>query len=248
MKIICIVPARMGSSRFPGKPLELIDDKTMLEHCLLNAQNSNIFDHVIAATCDDEILYHLNERGYKCVMTSSDHERCTSRTLEALEKFEEEVHEEFDYVLMLQGDEPLITPTMFEKNVAELVKDGVEVTNLMTKTKDINELHDINEVKVVFDQNNDALFFSRAPIPTTKDKIEYSSYKQVCAIGFAREALIGFESLGESNLERIESVDMLRLLETGTKVRMVEVEGDIASVDTPEDLEKVKQIIQSSGE
>ena len=240
MKSICIIPARMGSSRFPGKPLEKILGTEMISYCYRNAIESKAFDLTFIATCDEVIQSFCDENNLNVVMTSERHERCTSRTLEALLKIEKNNNMSFSKVVMLQGDEPLITPEMLQKCCKSLEKN--DVVNLMTAA-DLNEACSLDEVKVVVSHSNDAIYFSRAKVPETKDNIEVVFYKQVCAIGFSRENLIRFESFSPSRLETIESIDMNRFLENNVSIKMVEVFGKIVSVDTPNDLKKVEEIL-----
>ena len=242
MNIVCIIPARMGSSRFPGKPLMEISGKAMIKICYENAVNSSAFKKVLVATCDDEIKDYCLSNDMDYEMTSRSHERCSSRCLEALISLENN-GENYDAVLMLQGDEPLITSEMLKKSAEALKNSNTEVTNLMTQITDIDEYNDINEVKVVTDNFSNAIYFSRAPIPATKDEIDFKIFKQVCAIGFTKQSLIDFEGFTESSLEKIESVDMLRFIQNGIKVKMIEVTGNIVSVDTPNDLKKAKSFL-----
>lgn len=243
MNIVCIIPARMGSSRFPGKPLMEIAGKAMIKICYENAVNSSAYSKVVVATCDNEIKDFCISNDMDFEMTSNSHERCSSRCLEALLSLENN-GENYDAVLMLQGDEPLISPAMLKKSAESLQNGDTEVTNLMTEITNIDEYNDINEVKVVTDNNSNAIYFSRAPIPATKDEISFKIFKQVCAIGFTRHSLIAFEDFSESSLEIIESVDMLRFIQNGIKIKMIEVSGNIVSVDTPSDLIKAESFFK----
>jgi len=239
MNIVCIIPARMNSSRFPGKPLMEISGKAMIKICYENAINSKSYSKVVIATCDNEIKNYCTSNDMDYEMTSSSHERCSSRCLEALLNLENK-GENYDAVLMLQGDEPLINSDMLKKSAQALKSGEAKVTNLMTEITNMEEYKDINEVKVVVDNNSNAIYFSRAPIPATKDEIKFPVFKQVCAIGFSRESLIAFEDFPESSLEKIESVDMLRFVQNDVKIKMIEVSGNIVSVDTPSDLKKAQ--------
>lgn len=243
MNIVCIIPARMGSSRFPGKPLMEIYGKAMIKICYENAINSMAYNKVVVATCDNEIKDYCISNQMDFEMTSSSHERCSSRCLEALLNLESN-GESYDAILMLQGDEPLISPDMLKKSAEALQDVNTEVTNLMTEINDIDEYKSINEVKVVTDNNSNAIYFSRAPIPATKDEIKFKVFKQVCAIGFRKQSLIDFENFSETSLEKIESVDMLRFIQNGVKIKMIEVSGSIVSVDTPDDLKKAESFFK----
>ena len=175
-------------------------------------------------------------------MTSSEHQRASDRTAEAMLKVESELGCKVDIVVMVQGDEPMITPSMVEKALEPLVKDdGINVVNLMGQMESIEEFEDPNEPKVVVDRLGNALYFSREPIPSRKLGAEgFFIYKQVCIIPFRRDYLLRFNSLEPTELERIESIDMNRILEHGEKVRMVRVDERVYSVDTKKDLIKAE--------
>jgi len=245
MNIIGIIPARMGSSRFPGKPLAKICGIPMIGHVFFRSKMSNILDEVYVATCDNEIRSYVQSVGGKAIMTSSNHQRASDRTAEALLQIEENTGKQFDIVVMLQGDEPLIKPQMIEAAVAPLINDpSINVSNLMAELKEKKNWIDPNEVKVVIDNNNFALYFSREPIPSDKkynDKI--TAYKQVCVIPFTRECLLNYIELKPTSLEIIESVDMNRFLENGIKVKMVLTTNETYAVDTTQDLIKVERIM-----
>lgn len=240
MSSICIIPARMGSSRFPGKPLEKILGKEMIAYCYENAVNSQAFEKTYIATCDVVIQKFCQKNNMNVVMTSDKHERCTSRTLEAVINIEKEIKLNFSKIVMLQGDEPLVTSNMLNDCSDSL--DRNNVVNLMSEAT-IKEAESLDEVKVIVDQSNFAIYFSRAKVPETKDKVKVKFLKQVCAIGFSREMLMKFENITPSRLEIIESIDMNRFIENKIKIKMVKVEGKIVSVDTKEDLIKAEKIL-----
>jgi len=240
-KSLCVIPARMGSSRFPGKPLKKICGKEMVGYCYENAIKSQGFDYVCIATPDEEIISFCKEKNFNVVLTSNTHERCTSRTLEALHMLEEKTKNEFSKIVMLQGDEPLISPKMLQECLNGL--SDWDVVNLASEIKSDEEHGDINEVKVVFSKNMKAIYFSRAKIPSTKDNFSTKAFKQVCAIGFSKNKLELFESLKPSTYEIYESIDMNRFIENEIDIGVIKVNGEIASVDTLEDLQKVEGII-----
>ena len=245
MKNVAIIPARMGSSRFPGKPLANICSIPMIEHVLKRVSLSQYLDETYVATCDHEIEAYVHSIGGKAIMTANTHERCTDRTAEAMLIVEKETGKRIDIVVMVQGDEPLVTPSMIEMSIEPLLKEkDLQVVNLMGDLKSDAEFKDPNEVKVVVDRNNNALYFSREPIPSQKKwDSDIPMYKQVCIIPFRRDYLLKFNALPETALERIESVDMLRILEHGEKVRMVKIDEINKSVDTPEDLIEVEKLM-----
>ena len=166
MRIIAIIPARMGSSRFPGKPLAPILGTPMVGHVYFRTKMCKILSATYVATCDKEIYDYVNSIGGKAVMTSTKHERASDRVAEALTKVEEEQGVRYDIVVMVQGDEPMILPEMVEAAVRPMLQDpAIEVVNLMAPLETLEEQEDSNEVKVVVDKNNFALYFSREPIP-----------------------------------------------------------------------------------
>ena len=236
----------MGSSRFPGKPLKPILGMPMIGHVLKRTSMCSSLEDVYVATCDKEIFDYIESIGGKAVMTSKNHERCTDRTAEAVNKIEKMLKKSFDIVLMIQGDEPMVTPLMIETALEKLKHDEeVNVVNLISPIKKIGEFKDPNEVKVVTDLRGNALYFSREPIPSLKKfKDQKIWFKQVCIIPFRKSYLFKFNELEETPLEEIESVDMMRILENGDKVRCVEIDRSTYSVDTPEDLEKVEKLMK----
>jgi 3-deoxy-manno-octulosonate cytidylyltransferase (CMP-KDO synthetase) len=241
MKIIGIIPARMASSRFPGKPMADINGIPMIGHCYLRSKMSNLLSDVYVATCDVEIYEYIQSIDGKAIMTANSHTRASDRTAEALMKIEEKTKVKVDVVVMLQGDEPMVTPNMIEAAVKPLMDSSkILISNLYSKIQTLSEFEDPNEVKVVIDNNKFALYFSREPIPSRKKGVtEVPMYKQVCVIPFKRDFLLEYNNMEETSLEIIESVDMMRILENGLKVKMIFTSEESYAVDTPEDLEKV---------
>ena len=246
MNIIAIVPARMGSSRFPGKPLADIHGVPMVGHVALRTAMCSKLTATYIATCDQVIMDYAASRGIPAVMTADTHEHCSDRTAEALLKIERELGLTADIVVMVQGDEPMVTPGMIEAAVSPMLEDPtLEVVNLMGDLADEQEFEDPAEVKVVTDPKGNALYFSREPIPSRKKVgTPVPMKKQVCIIPFRRDYLLTFNSLPESPLEHIESIDMLRVLENGGTVRMVPITERNLSVDTPEDLRRVRELMR----
>ena len=243
MKIIGIIPARMASSRFPGKPLAKIRGIPMVGHVYLRSKMAKVLDDVYVATCDEEIKEYTESIGGKAIMTSDKHERASDRAAEALLKIEKEIGQRVDIVVMIQGDEPMVVPEMLDLAVQPMLGDErVLVVNLMAPIRMPKEYEDPNEVKVVVDNDNHALYFSREPIPSSKKgATEIPMLKQVCIIPFRRDFLFRFSQLEPTPLEKIESVDMLRAIEHGYKVKMVLASFETYSVDTPEDLRFVEE-------
>lgn len=242
-KIIGIIPARMGSSRFPGKPLQEICGVPMLGHVYKRSKMSKTLDEVYIATPDTEIAEYAESIGAQYVMTKITHERASDRTAEAVEKIETETGERVDIVVMIQGDEPMIVPEMIDIAVKPFIEDPTtEVVNLMAPIKSEEEFQDPNCPKVVVSKDNFALYFSREPLPSRKKWKggAVPMYKQVCVIPFRRDFLSTYNAWTPTPLEEIESIDMNRVLEYGHKVKMVYEEFDTYCVDTPEDLKKVE--------
>ncbi len=241
MKIIGIIPARLASSRLPQKPMADILGMPMIGHVYHRSKLCTTLHEVYVATCDIEIYDYIISIGGKSVMTSDKHERASDRTAEALLKIESDTNSKIDIVVMIQGDEPMVTPEMINSSITPLIQDNsIKITNLMAKMNSIQEHEDPAEVKVVVDKNNFALYFSREPIPSRKKGVnDVPMLKQVCIIPFLRDFLLEYNDMEQTPLEIIESVDMNRLLENGIKIKMVLTETETYSVDTIADLENV---------
>ncbi len=245
-EIIAIIPARMGSTRFPGKPMAEIHGVPMVGHVYFRTRMCALLQNTYVATCDQEIYDYIISIDGKAIMTSNTHERCSDRTAEAMLKVESETGRKVDIVVMVQGDEPMVTPVMIEAAIHPMLGDStIQVVNLMARMTTVEEFEDPNEVKVVVDLNNRALYFSREPIPSRRKGVkDVPMLKQVCIIPFRRDYLLEFNSLPETPLERIESVDMMRVIEHGEHVYMVITDAETLSVDTPEDHERVVDLMK----
>jgi 3-deoxy-manno-octulosonate cytidylyltransferase (CMP-KDO synthetase) len=226
MRTIGVIPARMGSSRFPGKPLAPINGIPMLGHVYFRCRMNPRLDAVYIATCDDEIRRYAHEIHAECILTSATHERASDRTAQAVDIIE--AHSpSVDVVVMIQGDEPMVHPDMLDEALAL----GAIAAA------------DPNEIKVVVDRRGDALYFSRGRLPWHRDgRVE--TMKQVCVIPFRRPFLAQFAALAPTPLERAESIDMLRALEHGYPVRMARTAHVTCSVDTPDDLTRVASMMR----
>jgi 3-deoxy-manno-octulosonate cytidylyltransferase (CMP-KDO synthetase) len=243
--ILALIPARMGSSRFPGKPMALINGKPMIEHVYERVVKSRILTMTAVATCDEEIFKYIQSIGGTAVMTKDIYERATDRCAEALLKLERDHKTRYDIIVMVQGDEPMTHPDMITEAIQPMLHDEtIQVVNLLAKIFDDSEFNDRNCIKVVCDLNSDALYFSREPIPTSSKNKNIPMGKQVCIIPFRRDYLLEYTNLPPTPLEIAESVDMNRVLEYGRKVRMVPTKFNTQSVDTPQDLEKVASLIK----
>jgi 3-deoxy-manno-octulosonate cytidylyltransferase (CMP-KDO synthetase) len=247
MYIVGIIPARMSSSRLPGKPLAKIHGMPMIGHVYLRSKLSKTLDEVYIATCDQEIMDYAHSIGARAIMTSPNHERASDRAAEAMHYIENNVGKKIDIVVMIQGDEPMLHPDMIDESLQPMMENQkIQVVNLMSPLKSREEHEDPNEVKVVTDLENFALYFSREPIPSRKKGVsDVPMLKQVCIIPFRRDFLITFNTLTPTPLEIIESVDMNRVLEHGFKVKMVHTGFTTYSVDTAEDLACVEECMLS---
>jgi 3-deoxy-manno-octulosonate cytidylyltransferase (CMP-KDO synthetase) len=244
MRVIAIIPARMGSSRYPGKPLKKIHGMPMIGHCYHRAVMAPGIDKTYVATCDTEIYEYILSIQGNAVMTANTHTRATTRTAEALEKIEIETGESVDVVVMVQGDEPMIKPDTIGETILHFQDHSVNIVNIMSRLPTKESFEDVNNVKVVINNRNDALYYSREPIPSPwKGWEEIPRYMQTGIIAFRRNTLIDFNAMEETELEKIESVDMNRVLETGGRIRMVLTEEATIGIDVPDELIAVEQML-----
>ncbi|EKD45995.1 MAG: hypothetical protein ACD_69C00054G0001 [uncultured bacterium] len=232
----------MGSSRFPGKPLAVAMKLPVIVHVAKRCALSKNLDYVAVATCDQEIKQSCEQYGIPVVMTSITHERCTDRVSEAVKKLDIDLQSN-DLVLMVQGDEILVTPEMLDVVILDYEQNQIPVTNLLSRIYKQQDYEDPNVVKVVSAPNQQALYFSRAPIPSTYRDKNAVIYQQTGVIGFSRLFLEEFSRLPQTTLEKIESIDMLRVLEHGLPLRVVYTECETVAVDVPSDLERANNIL-----
>jgi 3-deoxy-manno-octulosonate cytidylyltransferase (CMP-KDO synthetase) len=242
MNIIGIIPARLASTRLPNKPLVEILGIPMIGHVYYRSKLCRSLSEVYVATCDQKIAEYVTSIGGKSIMTANTHERASDRTAEAMLKIEAETKKKADIVVMIQGDEPMVTPEMIDQAVRPLIENkDILVSNLMANIDSVEGFEDPNEVKVVVDANNMAIYFSREPIPSRRKGVRnVPMLKQVCIIPFRRDFLIQYNAMTQTPLEIIESVDMNRIIENGLKVKMVKTEYRTFSVDTEEDRRAVE--------
>jgi 3-deoxy-manno-octulosonate cytidylyltransferase (CMP-KDO synthetase) len=245
MNILALIPARMGSSRFPGKPMAKILGKPMIGHVYERVAKSDLLTKTVVATCDQEIAGYISTIGGHAVMTSDKHERASDRCAEALGYIEKEDGVKYDIIVMVQGDEPMTHPEMISEAVTPMLDDPeILVVNLLGDIKSIKEFKDKNCIKVVCDQDSNAIYFSREPIPTRSKISKIPMKKQVCIIPFTRAFLLEYTMLNPTPLEIVESVDMMRVIENGKKVKMVPTTHQTHAVDTVEDLNVVEVLMQ----
>jgi 3-deoxy-manno-octulosonate cytidylyltransferase (CMP-KDO synthetase) len=233
MKIIIGIPARMGSSRFPGKPLKKILGKSMIEHVYKRCLLAKSVDDVFVATCDEEIKYEVESFGGRAYMTDRDILRPGLRVASACEQMN---LNDDDVVVVVQGDEPLVYPEMIDIAVKPLIVDSeVQLLTLIANANE-TEWNDPNEVKVTIDINNDVLMMSRSQIPSNFWKIIGPRYKQVAIMPFRKKFLIDFQNILPTSLELAEQVELMRAVENGVKVRTALSTFNTVSVDTEPDL------------
>ena len=245
MKIICIIPARMESSRFPGKPLYKINGIPMIERVYHNVKKNLLLSEVVVATCNKKIFDHINLVGGKAVMTSKKHKRASDRCYEALIKIEKRNKTKYQIMVMVQGDEPMVDPDMINEAVKPMLKEKkIQIVNLMSKINSQQEFQDPNTIKVLTDKNSNAIYFSRSTIPFGKFTKKNKSKKQVCIIPFRRDFLKKYNELKPTNLEKVESIDMLRVIENGHDVKMIDTKYYSHAVDTKKDALKVSNLLK----
>ena len=244
---VVIIPARMDSTRFPGKPMVEIHGIPMIGHVFFRSTLIESAESVHVATCDNVIFDYINSIGGSAIMTSNSHERATDRTAEALENLKSRENKNYDIVAMIQGDEPMVNPYDINKGIEALSNNKSQnIVNLMNKASSIEEFLDVNNVKVVVDTQKRALYFSREPIPSNwKGKREENVFIQTGLIIFRVDYLNNYLRMTPTPLEIIESCDMLRVLEHGDPVHMFEVDSRTIGVDTLEDLKAVEIELQS---
>jgi 3-deoxy-manno-octulosonate cytidylyltransferase (CMP-KDO synthetase) len=229
--VVVVIPARMGSSRYPGKPLERILGQPMVEHVRRRALLAPGIARVVVATCDREIESAVKAAGGEVVMTSSSHTRCTDRVEEAMNSIDG------DIVAIVQGDEPLLMPDAIGAVVAPLLADkNLHCTNLLSPLESAADFDNPNIVKAVCDQRGDLLLLTRAAVPHFRERVEVPVFRQTGIMGFSVEFLHEYSRMPETPLERAESVDMLRLLENGLRIAGVVAGYPTLGVDRPGDV------------
>ena len=245
MKSVGIVPSRLAASRFPRKPMAKLHGMPMIGHCYFRTKLAEGLDDVYVATCDQEISDYIHSIGGKSILTSNEHSRASTRTAEALELIEKNNNKIIDIVVMVQGDEPMISPKVITKVLESTKSQNNEISNGMSKFHSKELFENKNNVKVVVNRFNEALYFSREAIPSPWKVYQKNlCYNQTGIIAFKRKALLNFNSMNESELEKIESVDMNRILENGGKIQMVPTDIISFGVDTYEDLIQVEKLLK----
>lgn len=242
MNIVCIIPSRYESSRFPGKPLADLCGKPMIQHVYERALKSPLVSHAAVATDDERIFRAVKGFGGNAVMTSSTHRSGTDRIAEAVSTLG---LGDSDVVVNIQGDQPLFEPVQIEEVARPLIDDAnVCFSTLIYRIRRDEEITHPNAVKVVFDQDGFALYFSRATIPHVRDRgLRAAYYKHHGIYAYRKSFLVTFTGLAEGKLEKLEALEQLRALEHGYRIKVVETPFDSVEVDTPEELARVRKII-----
>jgi 3-deoxy-manno-octulosonate cytidylyltransferase (CMP-KDO synthetase) len=241
-KIVIVIPARYGSTRLPGKPLVPLAGQPMIQRVYERAKQSQRAGRVIVATDDARIVAAVEGFGGEARMTRTDHRTGTERVAEVA------AHVAGEVFVNVQGDEPLLDPVAVDTAIDALLEEPVAaVATVATAIRVPGDIMDPNVVKAVLDFDNNALYFSRAPVPWVRDtaaKLQVRHWKHLGLYVFQREALLEYPTLPQGELEKIEQLEQLRWMENGWKIRVAEVEHDAVSVDVPEDVARVEKLLQ----
>lgn len=244
MKIIGVIPARYQSSRFPGKPLADICGKPMIWWVYQQCMKVEDFDEVYVATDDDKIFSACTELGVKVIMTSDTHRTGTDRIGEVARKIPA------DLIVNIQGDEPLLEPATIKAAIEPFYHNpDLQISNLMAKITDPIDVVNCTVPKVITNRDGIGVYLTRATAPYPKGSLDYAYYKQVCVYGFKPEALQFYcdygMTYGKAKVEAVEDIEILRFIENGYKVQYIEVDSETVAVDTPNDLQKVRAIVEA---
>ncbi len=240
MKIISMIPARYSASRFPGKLMQDLGGKTVILRTYEATVAANLFDNVFVVTDSKIIFDEIINNGGEAIMSKKDHDCGSDRIAEAVENMD------IDIVINVQGDEPFTDKESLRKLIEVFKEDNnkeIDLASLMVHITDEDEINNPNTVKVVLDQENFALYFSRSPIPYPREKnvgVKYYKHKGVYA--FRKEAILDFYKLPIMPLEASEKLEQLRYLEYGKRIKMVETDVQGVEIDTPKDLERAKKL------
>ena len=242
MKIIAVIPARYEASRFPGKLMQILGDKTVIATTYQNVVETGLFEEVFLATDSEIIFNEIIEIGGKAVMTSQ-HETGSDRIAEAVKSID------CDIVVNVQGDEPFLKTEPLKQLISVFtddVEEKISLASLKIKLHELEEIENPNNVKVITDQQGFALYFSRSVIPYPREiavKAEY--FKHIGVYAFRKNALLNFAKLPMSPLEIAEKIECIRYLEYGMKIKLIETDFVGVGIDVPEDLEKAREILKN---
>lgn len=234
MKKLAIIPARYASSRFPGKPLIDLKGKTMIQRVYEGVCNSQLFDEVVVGTDDKRIANHIQEIGGKAKLTKPTHQSGTDRCGEVIEEYPN-----FDIVVNIQGDEPLVNAEQLQFLLSAFEDQEVEIATLGSPKISAKDRQDANRIKVVLNHRSDALYFSRSAIPFERNEADYPYLKHIGLYGFRTEVLKRLVQLPPTTLEKTESLEQLRWMYYGYNIRVVETTIETPNIDTPEDVDVV---------
>ncbi|QIY83255.1 3-deoxy-manno-octulosonate cytidylyltransferase [Chryseobacterium sp. NEB161] len=239
-KVIAVIPARYNSTRFPGKLMEVLGDKTIITTTYQNVVETGLFDEVFVATDSELIFDEISKNGGKAVMTG-EHETGSDRIAEAVQDID------CDIVINVQGDEPFLKKDPLKQLIDVFSNDEkkeISLASLKIQLKEAEEIKSPNNVKVITDRDGFALYFSRSVIPFHRElAFDVKYYKHIGVYAFRKEALLAFSKLPMLPLETSEKLEQLRYLEYGKRIKMIETDFVGVGIDTPEDLEKAKQLI-----
>jgi 3-deoxy-manno-octulosonate cytidylyltransferase (CMP-KDO synthetase) len=239
MKKIAMIPARYAATRFPGKLMQMLGEKTVIRHTYDNTLATGLFDEVIVVTDNEIIFNEIVSHGGVAKMSVKEHESGTDRIAEAAADMN------VDIIVNVQGDEPFVKKEPLEKLLNQFNDPSVQVASLMQAMTDEKQISDPNYVKVAVDKNMNSLFFSRSIIPYPRDKnVSSVYYEHIGVYAFRKQALMNFTQWPVSILEAIEKIECLRFLENGIPLRMVVVDYMGVEIDTPEDLEKASRLLK----
>ncbi len=247
MKFIGIIPARYASTRFPGKPMVDIKGKTMIQR--VYEQSKKALEVVYVATDDQRIAEEVKHFGGKVVTTSENHQSGTDRLAEAIELIQNDLNQNFDVVINIQGDEPFIQPGQIEEIKSCFNDQTTEIATLVKEIESSEDIFNENKPKVVLDKNMNAIFFSRSPIPFLRnvkktDWLDHHKfYRHIGMYAYKTETLRKVTKLEQSYLEKAESLEQLRWIENGYNIKVSKTIFDSPGIDTPEDLEKILRSI-----
>jgi 3-deoxy-manno-octulosonate cytidylyltransferase (CMP-KDO synthetase) len=240
--VVVIIPARYASTRLPGKPLVALCGRPMIQHVYERARRAQTVHNVVVATDDQRIIEAVQAFGGQARMTRADHRTGTERIAELA------VQETADIFVNVQGDEPLIDPMDIDAAVGALLEEPpAQISTVVTQIRHANDILDPNVVKAVLDFDDNALYFSRAPVPWIRDtqqKLHVKYWKHLGLYAFQREALLEYPTLPQGELERVEQLEQLRWLENGWRIRVAEVPHDTVHVDVPEDVARVEKLLK----
>jgi len=243
MLILGIIPARYASTRFPGKPLVEIAGKSMIQRVYEQSKKCALLNDVIVATDDERIYHHVKGFGGKVAMTSAEHQSGTDRCAEVSAK-----HPEYDIIINIQGDEPYINPEQISKVALCFDAPDAQIATLVKKIQNEQELFNPNSPKVILNKNSEAIYFSRSPLPHIRGQKEenwlqhFNYFKHIGIYGYRADVLQQITKLPISSLEKAESLEQLRWIENGYRIKVAETELETYAIDTPEDLERLSEL------